>query len=66
MKSHFDIRPKHWYEWINPRWWKRRKITLALLNHEWEKRHMDEVAIRYEEMLIRHGEGSIDIDLSHF
>lgn len=61
MKYPFDIRPKHWYEWINPFWWKRRKIALTLLNHEWEK-YREELEAAFLEAILN-GEGN---EVSHF
>lgn len=34
--SPFRIRPTHWYQWINPWWWKNARIAQLVIDHWWE------------------------------
>lgn len=42
MNSPFIIRPKRWYDWINPYWWRRAKLTKRIADYMWEKEGMEE------------------------
>ena len=35
MKA-FTVHPKHWWTWLNPFWYRRKKIMEAVIQYEWE------------------------------
>lgn len=58
----WNIRPKHWYQWINPFWWRTRKRVIAILNYEWERNGMNTKVEKAMVDAIIYGEGSVSID----
>ena len=32
----FTVKPKHWWQWLSPWFWKRKRITEKYLEHLWE------------------------------
>lgn len=62
MKAkYFDVKPLHWYEWINPFWWRRRRTIQAVLDYQWEKYGKDKFEKAYRDAMI-YGKGIADID----
>ncbi len=66
----FLIKPTHWWDRLNPFWWRRKRITEAVLDHMWRSENMEEKmqdairdAVLYGEgrMNCRWGEGKIRI-----
>lgn len=52
MSEPFDVKPKHWWTWLNPRWYVKRRILRALLKHQWEesgleKKMLDKIKQHY-------------------
>jgi len=29
----FKLKPKHWYQWLNPYWWRKAKIAEEAMNY---------------------------------
>lgn len=36
--KYLTIKPKHWWEYLNPFWWRRKQTIEAVLNYQFEKR----------------------------
>jgi hypothetical protein len=32
----FSIKPKHWWTYLNPFWWKKKRIIERLLEYQWK------------------------------
>ena len=52
MNDLFDIKPKHWYTYLNPFWWRRRKLIKAVLNYQWEKYGKEQFEIAYRNTML--------------
>jgi hypothetical protein len=59
--SDWNITPKHWYQWINPFWWRRRKLILAILDYQWEHEGMKDKVEKAVKDAILYGEGYINL-----
>ncbi len=42
MSKYFTVTPKHWWSYLNPFWWRTKRIVEAVVNHEYEK-HKPEI-----------------------
>ena len=60
--SDFKIKPKHWYQWINPFWWRQRKLMQAVLDYQWEQKRMKEKVQKAVTDSVLYGEGKVSMD----
>lgn len=57
----FKIYPRHWYDWINPFFWRRAKIVKAMLNSHWDHGGKEEFEKKYRNAVL-YGETDPNID----
>jgi hypothetical protein len=56
------IKLAHFWHYLNPFWWRRKRIIEAILKYQWEKYHTEDkinIAIRDAYII---GTGSVEVD----
>lgn len=56
----FVLKPKHWWDYINPFFWRRKRIVEAILKYEWEK--ANPAVYKAVKDALLYGEGSFHYD----
>lgn len=41
MTFPFAVKPAHWWYWLNPRWWRRKKNMEISLAYVWETQNLE-------------------------
>lgn len=58
MTFPFAVKPAHWWDYINPRWWRRKKRIEIFLAYVWETQNLEpkfDAALR-DALLTREGQ----------
>jgi hypothetical protein len=61
MSCPFKIAPKHWYHWLNPFWWRRKRLLQAVVDYEWESNNMEEKITKALTDAVLYGEGYMNL-----
>lgn len=52
MSDPFDVKPKHWWGYLNPFEYKRRRIIKAILKYQWEHGGKDVIERKLKNMML--------------
>lgn len=62
MSFPFDIKPMHWWDRINPFWYRKRRVIRAVIEYQWSKEGMDKKLQEAVKNAVLYGEGRIDFE----
>lgn len=52
MSSPFKVKPRHWWNYLNPFDYKRRRIVEKVLEYEWEHGGKEEVEQKFKNLIL--------------
>lgn len=41
-KFPFSIKPQHWYDYLNPLWYRKRRVVLVVMEHVWKTEGLEQ------------------------
>lgn len=56
----FTIHPKHWWQYLNPFWWKRKRMIEAFIDYHWAQMGVKEKVEEAVRDAYLYGEGSVE------
>ena len=62
IEDSFRLRPKHWYQWINPFWWQRQRTIYKFMKWHMKATNMDEKLKEAMNDMMIYGRGVIKVD----
>lgn len=57
VSSPFTIKPKHWWSYLNPWWWRRKRMIEAFMNYQWDKMELEKKFASAINEAVMYGEG---------
>jgi len=60
--KYFTIDAKHWWNYLNPFWWRRRKHIEALIEWQWKREGMSKKIEKAIRRAYLYGHGSVRVN----
>jgi len=48
----FKIRPEHWWQWINPFWWRNARRVHKIMEYQWDHGGKEEFEKKYRNAVL--------------
>jgi len=63
MEMPFEVKPKHWWDYLNPFWWRKKRAVEALARCMWAKHDLSRKLDKALHDALLYGEGVLRIKL---